>query len=649
MVSAVVGIGLVGLGDISRKRYIPQIRSSEHVRLAAVCSPHKSTFDDLQPDLGCERWHSDFRELVAQSDVDAVVIASPHPTHADVAVAALAADKHVLIEKPLATRLPDALAIAEAAAKSRAIVMALPWDQVPVDWLILSVLRRGVLGKLVSVRLVIGGTGPLYRKGAHDPDWAFKKRAGGGVLIGHGVYGLARIARIVGPATSVKAEMALFQPKRSSAAADAVIVMENEDYCAMSLEVGTKQDVTFECAWTYGAPADSLTITGTNGVLTSVGRSAIFVQGHNQLESAAALEELGFSFDDASKLAVIRGADVAPPSPLPTIVDDFADCVLTGRAPTASLDQAVHITEQMMMAYESSAAGGVRMPLTTTFAPTSELPPELFSLDDVDSPDLRASGRFSSSDPDVLREQFASKHHVVLRSLFSADECEDILRWVDFRDGRLRNCFGDPDAHEALSRINAKLAEVLGRRYTHIQTAMHYSSDQSTNTHNVHIDFPQRFFAYSPEDNLQVWILLRARDLKPDDELLCLWTGFRPDSSKRFDRNLVPKLEKHPIKGLAVGDVLVFSSWLPHSSGSIDHPYERYAFKVHYYSDRAVVDRDWMRQHLRETLHVSAKETHNGTGPAMFAAETLWGPWSRAVVKHPLALFRRMQAPNKEY
>jgi predicted dehydrogenase len=665
MVSSIVGIGLVGLGDISRKRYIPQILNSKHARLVAVCSQHESTFDCLKPDLRCERWYSDFHELVVQSDVDAVIIASPHPTHAAVAVAALSANKHVLIEKPLVTRLPDALAIAEAAKKSSAVVMALPWDQAPVDKLIHSVLRRGVLGNVVSVRLVNGGTGPLYRKGTHDPDWAFKKRAGGGVLLGHGVYGLARIARIVGPATSVKAEMALLQPQRRSAAADAVITMENEDYCAMSLEVGTKQDITFECGWTYAGPSDTLTITGTNGVLTSVGRSAIFVQGHNQLEHAAALGDLKFSFDDANKLAVVRGSDVMAPGQTPTIVDDFADCIVTERAPTANLEQAVHITEQMMVAYESSAAGGVRMPLTSTFAANSELPSELFKIGDLDTSHFAASGRFRErdasggaattngqhqpvADGSVLRQQFAREHQMVLRSVFTTEECEDILAWADFREGRLRNCFGDPDSHLILSRMNAKLAEIFGRNYKHIQTAMHYSSDTSANTHNVHIDFPQRFFTYNPEDNLQIWILLRARDLKPDDELLCLWTGFRPDASKKFDRKDVSKLQKHQIKGLTVGDVLVFSSWLPHSSGSIDHPYERYAFKVHYYSDQAVTDDDYLRQNLRLALRVSAM-AHNGTGPAMFAAEKLLGGWSRALVKYPLALFRSRQSPNKEY
>ena len=148
-----------------------------------------------------------------------------------------------------------------------------------------------------------------------------------------------------------------------------------------------------------GGPCDTLTITGTDGVLTSPGRSAVFVQGHDQIEHAAALEELKFSLDDANKLASVRASELIAlelmaGQPTPTVVDDFVDCILAGAAPTANLDQAVHITEQMMAAYESSAAGGVRVPLTSTFAPQSGLPRELFTIGDRDTSQFAASGRF---------------------------------------------------------------------------------------------------------------------------------------------------------------------------------------------------------------------------------------------------------------
>ena len=237
---------------------------------------------------------------------------------------------------------------------------------------------------------------------------------------------------------------------------------------------------------------------------------------------------------------------------------------------------------------------------------------------------------------------------MVLRSFFSPEECEDILRWTDFKDGRLRNSLGDPDAHPILSRLNEKLAEIFGRTYKHIQTAIHYSSDESLNTHKVHVDFPGKLFDYSPEDNLQIWAVLRAEGLEPEDDLLHLWTGFEPDASKTFHRD-VSVLEQHDIRGLTVGDVLVFSSWLPHSTGAIEHPYERYAYKVHYYSDRSVLDYDYLREHRRDAFRISARETHAGAALALFASEKLWGPRSRTLVKLPLAAYKRRQTPTKEY
>jgi UDP-N-acetylglucosamine 3-dehydrogenase len=61
-------------------------------------------------------WHADWRELLARPDIDAVSICTPSEHHAEVALAAIAAGKHVLVEKPIATRLEDALRMAGAAS-----------------------------------------------------------------------------------------------------------------------------------------------------------------------------------------------------------------------------------------------------------------------------------------------------------------------------------------------------------------------------------------------------------------------------------------------------------------------------------------------------------------------------------------------------
>ena len=77
------------------------------------------------------RLYDDLDAFFADPEIDAVVVATPHPTHAELAIRALDAGKHVLVEKPMVTSLADAGRLHEAAARSDRIFMALPFDATP--------------------------------------------------------------------------------------------------------------------------------------------------------------------------------------------------------------------------------------------------------------------------------------------------------------------------------------------------------------------------------------------------------------------------------------------------------------------------------------------------------------------------------------
>ena len=207
------------------------------------------------------------------------------------------------------------------------------------------------------------------------------------------------------------------------------------------------------------------------------------------------------------------------------------------------------------------------------------------------------------SEVGALRQQFAEKHQIVLRSFFTPEECEDIVEWADFRDGRLRNCFGDPDSHAILSRVNAGWPRSSVGATGTSRPPVHYSSDVSPNTHNVHIDFPQGLFATVPRTTYRFGLFCGARP-EAEGQLLNLWTGFRPDASKKFDGKDVSMLEKHEVKGTdgrrCPRVQLVAAAFV-----RIHRPPLRaYAFKVHYYSDRPSVT-TYLRHHLREALRSS--------------------------------------------
>src|SRR5690349_8090715 len=94
-----VRLALVGAGNIA-KIYVAAFAVIPDARVTVVCSRTEATGRALAEKCNAA-WEADFRKAVIREDVDAVVVATPSGTHADVAVAAAEAGKHLLVEKPL--------------------------------------------------------------------------------------------------------------------------------------------------------------------------------------------------------------------------------------------------------------------------------------------------------------------------------------------------------------------------------------------------------------------------------------------------------------------------------------------------------------------------------------------------------------------
>jgi UDP-N-acetylglucosamine 3-dehydrogenase len=125
-----IGIGVIGCGDIAHVRYLPSIAASPEARLIGVYSRRRATCETATRQFGGKAYH-DLEALLSDSEVDAVIVATPHPSHAELAIRALDAGKHVLTEKPMATSLADADRVLEAASRTRNVLMALPLDSSP--------------------------------------------------------------------------------------------------------------------------------------------------------------------------------------------------------------------------------------------------------------------------------------------------------------------------------------------------------------------------------------------------------------------------------------------------------------------------------------------------------------------------------------
>ena len=113
----VIGAGLWGANHARVFTTLPE------TELVAVCDTDPARAEAMRAGASAAHAYTDYRALIDDADVDAVSIATPDFTHTPIILAALAAGKHVLSEKPLATTLEEAEAIAAAGARSQAKLM----------------------------------------------------------------------------------------------------------------------------------------------------------------------------------------------------------------------------------------------------------------------------------------------------------------------------------------------------------------------------------------------------------------------------------------------------------------------------------------------------------------------------------------------
>ena len=176
---AIVGAGLIG----TRRARVARAHPSTDVVL--VVDVDEGAASRLARELGC-RSAMDWNEAVKRPGLDAVVVATPNNLLAPVSLAALGAGKHVLCEKPMATRPGDAEAMAGAAGeRGLTLMVGYTLRHHPAVAKAHELLVSGAIGEAMYVRACYGHGGrPGYEK-----EWRFERDvSGGGELIDQGVH-----------------------------------------------------------------------------------------------------------------------------------------------------------------------------------------------------------------------------------------------------------------------------------------------------------------------------------------------------------------------------------------------------------------------------------------------------------------------------
>ena len=191
--------GVVGTGDVSRS-IASDLRLLDPAGLAATCSRSVGRARDLANEFGFQHAHGSIEEFLADDAVDIVYIGTPHSTHADLAIRALQAGKHVLIEKPLGISEAEVQRVADVARSAGRFVMEGMWMKFHAYYrAMLDDVRAGSIGQVTSIRGYFGlPFGPR-----DSPRWS--PELASSTLLDQGIYPVTLAFDVFGEPTSVRA------------------------------------------------------------------------------------------------------------------------------------------------------------------------------------------------------------------------------------------------------------------------------------------------------------------------------------------------------------------------------------------------------------------------------------------------------------
>ena len=346
-------MGVIGVG-FGVAVHIPAFRA-EGWEVSAICARTPGKAREAARELEIPNAFTDYRDLIACGDVDVVCVVTPPVAHAEAALAAIEAGKHVLCEKPFAMNIEQATAMRDA-AKSKGVtaMVAHEFRYTPQRLQAKALMESGYVGKPTTVYAQANFA--LNRGSEPAPMiWQANAADGGGQLGAIGSHFLDSIRWWVGEITEISASLATMRPERKDASGN-IVLSDADDTFVINMKFAG--GVIGSLAYTSASPVmmgARTIIEGTEGVLV--------------------LPQAGVNPTSAE---VVHGAktgqEVAPiprPSefdPLPDdsdrripafrrLVRDFKTSVAEGTSLTPNFDDGVAVQAILDAVRESSATG----------------------------------------------------------------------------------------------------------------------------------------------------------------------------------------------------------------------------------------------------------------------------------------------------
>ncbi|MBM83119.1 MAG: hypothetical protein CMJ78_21365 [Planctomycetaceae bacterium] len=337
-------IGIIGAGGIAAKLHLPEMQTVDGAEVVLISGRRESRLQTLCDKFDVSAWTQDFEAVIADDSIDGVIIAVPHPLHVEWGLKALAAGKHVHMQKPLSTSMSEADEFVQAAEQTDRTVLALPFYSKPSTLAARQMVQDGVLGKISAARARHSHGGPevyyagiqqIFAEETEDDLWFFDAdKADVGALFDMGVYAIANLVTILGSVTAVTARLTTAnKPTRL------------EDTAALLLDFECGALGTAETGWCDPARTSEFSIHGTLGKVAVHGRDQPLIH----YRPSSLVDE------DADLISETVEVSAFPDE---NSHQHWIRCIQAGAQPElCNARSARHITEIMLAGLESSKEG----------------------------------------------------------------------------------------------------------------------------------------------------------------------------------------------------------------------------------------------------------------------------------------------------
>jgi predicted dehydrogenase len=372
-----IGLGIVGGGTIALRvlRHLVEPDVAERVSLAAICDPVADRAKAAAEKFGIARWFTDYGELLACDEVDAVTIASPINFHFEQVRQALLASKQVHCNKAMATTAAEAKELTALARERNLRLVASPGEMLrPHNQYIKELIRRGDIGTLCWA--VCGAAFGTYHEDERerqgndalsniDPSWYFRK-PGGGPLYDMTVYSLTALTGILGSVLRVTALSGTRIKEREFRGK--MVTCDADDNTVMLLDFGENL-----FAFVYGTASGRVTQGFTGNYFGTRGSIVGLTLNGQPLDypgADIARKAAGTSGDltQGNQWLLPHINELHRDLPEQHVFEDvmqLVDAITDGKPSPVIPEHATHVIEIIESAYRSSSTGQTQV-LTTT-------------------------------------------------------------------------------------------------------------------------------------------------------------------------------------------------------------------------------------------------------------------------------------------